>query len=150
MTTQRKRLVIVAACILGAALLFYLTCVHYTETAHVGIMRNRITGEMRLDTPGWNISAPWVKVAGIDLRPMRVCVSTAGKGFNCKLVQFEKSAYQEFVETEGFYYYWWANRISFNIGYDEEYRGMRDLLRGYAYGVKQYRFVTILPDSTAL
>lgn len=124
----------------------YLPFLHYTEPTEVGIARNLVTGDLYLDAPGWNVSAPWVAVAKIDVRPTRVCVTTAGRGFSCKLVQFHKDAYREFVQTEGFYYYWWANRISVNFGYGEEYRGVRDLLRGYAYGVMPYPFIKILQD----
>lgn len=130
-------------CVIGS---FYLAFLHYAEPTQVGIVRNWVSGELRIDTPGWNFTLPWVSVAKIDVRPMRVCVTTAGRGFNCKLVQFEPSKYREFVGVEGFHYYWWANRISINTGYDEEYRGVKDLLRGYAYSTKHYPFVTVLRD----
>lgn len=139
-----QRVFISIACCL--VLSFYLALFHYTEPTQVGVARNWITGRLWADTPGWNITAPWVTVSKIDTRPIRVCVTTSGRGFNCKLAQFEPSAYKEFVATEGFYYHWWANRFSFNWGYNEEYRGMKDLLRGYAYGVKKYSFVTVLID----
>ncbi|HRY36379.1 MAG TPA: hypothetical protein P5230_00650 [Candidatus Magasanikbacteria bacterium] len=127
-----------------AAIMFltYIFCIHHTDVSHVGIMRNFVTGEMNTDTQGWNLTAPWVKVAKIDTRPVRVCVTTAGKGFNCKLVQFKVSEWREFVVVEGFYYWWWANRISFNSGYNEEYRGMRDLIRGYAFSLTKYKFIS--------
>lgn len=132
---------------IGLAVLgcLYLAFVHHTEAYQVGIVWNRFTGELRLDTEnGFQLTAPWVMVSRIDTRPTRVCITSASRGFNCRLVRFEPSASAEFVATQGFHYYWWANRISFNMGYDEEYRGMRDLLRGYAFSSKQYPFVTIL------
>ncbi len=132
--------------IVGALFLFYLFCYNHNEAYEVGLARNEITGKVTLQPGGMYITPPWVRVARIDTRPMRVCITSAGLGFNCKLIQFEPSAYQEFVSVEGFRYYWWANRISFNLGYPEEYRGMKDLLRGYAYSVKQYPFVKILRD----
>jgi len=141
----RFRLMAIAfACVAGLLFLFWLTCVHHTEAARVGIMRNVFTGEMSTDTPGWNITAPWVKVVKIDLRPMRLCITSAGKGYNCKLVQFQESEWREFVATEGFYYWWWANRASFNLGYDEEYRGIKDLMRGYAYAATKYNFIVVV------
>ncbi len=125
--------------------LFYLFFVNYTTFTEVGIMRNEIAGTTVLqDRAGWHLTPLWVLVAKIDTRPTRVCVMSAGRGFNCKLAQFDMKFYQEFVATEGFRYYWWANRISFNMGYDEEYRGVRDLLRGYAYSAKKYPFVKVL------
>lgn len=137
---------VIGGMFLSVTFLVYLAFFHYSEPTQVGVVRNWITGEVRLDTPGWNITPLWVSVAKIDKRPMRVCVTTAGRGFNCKLVQFEASAYKEFVVVEGFYYYWWANRISVNFGYKEEYRGVSDLLRGYAYSVKKYPFVRTVRD----
>lgn len=143
---RRLSVLIIGALLSSILFLFYLGFLHYSEQGQVGIMRNRVTGELRLDHPGWNFSVPWVSVAKVDARPMRVCITTAGRGFNCRLVKFEPEAYREFVGVEGFYYYWWANRFSFNLGYDEEYRGVKDLLRGYAYGVKRYPFVVVIRD----
>lgn len=142
---SRLSVLIGGACALAAGLC-YLFCVHYSGITQVGIMRNVATGELELDHPGWNLSAPWVQVAKVDTRPVRVCVTTAGRGFNCKLVEFVPGEFKKFVEIEGLYYYWWANRFSINFGYDEEYRGMKDLLRGYAYSVKKYSFVRVLRD----
>lgn len=130
----------------GLLLLFYLLFLHYADQTQVGVVRNWVTGEVRLDTPGWNLTSPWITVAKVDTRPMRVCVTSAGRGFNCRLVQFQPEQFRSFVETEGFYYYWWANRVSFNFGYDDEYRGMRDLLRGYSYSVRLYPFVKVLRE----
>ncbi len=127
--------------------LFYLAFVNYTEAYEVGITRNIVTGEVTLqDRGGFHFTTLWVQVSRTDIRPVRVCITSATRAFNCKLVQFEHSAYKEFVAVQGFQYYWLANRISFNFGYAEEYRGMKDLLRGYAYGVKKYPFVTVLRD----
>jgi len=131
-------------CLLG---LSYLVFVNHLEAYQIGIARNFVTGEVKLqDRGGYHFTAPWVQVARIDTRPFRVCITSATGAFNCKLVQFEPSAYKEFVAVQGFQYYWWANRISFNFGYTEEYRGVKDILRGYTYGVKKYQFVTVLRD----
>ncbi len=139
--------IIVAGIICCLSWLLYLACVNSLEAYEVAITRNLFTGEVKLqDHGGYHLRVPWVQVARIDTRPARVCITSATRAFNCKLVQFEPSAYKEFVAVQGFRYYWWANRFSFNSGYAEEYRGMRDILRGYAYGVKQYPFVTILRD----
>jgi hypothetical protein len=126
-------------------LLPYLSLLNYTEPTEVGVARNIFSGEMWLqEGGGWHTTAPWVRVARIDTRPMRLAITSAGHGYNAKLVQFELKYWREFVETEGFRYWWWANRISFNWGYDEEYRGMRDILRGYAFSNKRYQFLTTL------
>jgi hypothetical protein len=97
-------------------------------------------------TPGWNITPPWVEVARVDTRPKRVCVESASRSFNCKLVEFNPAGWEEFVKTEGFHYYALYNFFSFNGGYREEYRGMKDILRGYAFGNKKYPFITVLRE----
>ncbi len=130
-----------------ATILVIAPFVHYTAANEIGITRNVVTGEIGRDHPGWNLSAPWVMAAHVDTRPMRVCVSSTAHAYNCRLAQFVPDFYQEFVEVEGFRYYWWANRLSFNLGYDEEYRGMRDVLRGYAYDIRPYAFVRVTNES---
>jgi hypothetical protein len=145
---MRRTLVVISCClaVLGGS---YLAFVHYTEPYQAAIVWDRVSGELRLDDQaGFDVTAPWVAVSRIDTRPVRVCITSAGRGFNCKLVRFDPAAYKEFVAVQGFHYYWFANRFSFNSGYDDEYRGMKDLLRGYAFGVKKYPFVTVLKDST--
>lgn len=128
-------------------LLLYLAFVDYLEPTQAGIARNTVTGEMWLqDMAGWHLSAPWTRVARVDTRPMRVGVMSAGHGYSAKLVRFVPQHWQEFVATEGFHYYWWFNRFSFNAGYDEEYRGMKDIMRGYAYGAKKYPFIELLSE----
>lgn len=128
---------------ISIALVFWLFSFNYVGFNEIGIAWNRVTGTLWKQEPGFHITWPWVSVARVDTRPIRVCVTSSGKGFSCKLVKFVPSAYREFVATEGHYYYWWANRISFNFGYREEYRGMKDILRGYAYGSKMYNFIVV-------
>jgi hypothetical protein len=126
---------------------FYIGFVNYTEPTQIGIARNKITGEMWIQEKGGiHITPPWVFVVRVDVRPVRVAVMSAGRGASAKLVQFDPGHWREFIETEGWYYYWWANRISFNLGYKEEYRGMRDIMRGYAYSAKQYPFIQVLEE----
>ena len=141
-----KILAVIGGACLAMCFLFYLAFANHLEPTEVGISWNNATGEVSLQEPGWHMTAPWVQVARIDTRPMRVCITTAGRGYNCRLAQFVPAAYREFVKTEGFRYYWWSNRISLNFGYAEEYRGLRDLIRGYVYGTKQYPFVQTLQE----
>lgn len=119
---------------------------NHNEPTEIGIARNLFTGETYLQGSGWHFSALWVLVPIIDTRPVRVSVPSAGHGYSAKLVQFQVDGWQEFVATEGFRYWWWAKRLSFNFGYNEEYRGMKDILRGYAYGTKSYPFFKIITE----
>ena len=138
-----KRLIALTLTGLAAGFLFYLACLNHLEPNETGIKWNYFTGQVELQPPGWHVTPPWVAVSRVDTRPQRVCVTSASRAVNCRLVSFEPVGYQSFVETEGFRYYWWANRISFNSGYEAEYRGMRDLLRGYAYSVVEYPFIKV-------
>jgi hypothetical protein len=132
---------------IACILMFYFLFMNYTTFTEAGIMRNEMSGETQLQGhAGWHMTAPWVLVARIDTRPAKVCITSASHAYNCKLAQFNISAWQDFVATEGFRYYWWANRISLNMGYGEEYRGFHDLLRGYAFSAKKYSFITILNE----
>ncbi len=126
---------------------FYFPFVHYQRPHHIAIMWNKITGQFWLESKsGLHFSAPWVFAAKIDTRPLRVSIPSASRSFNAKLVRFNPAAYLEFIAVEGTRYYWWDNRISFNGGYEEEFRGMKDILRGYAYSLKQYPFVVTVRD----
>lgn len=147
LSSKTKRRLINVGRALGVMAIFYLACVHYLEPHQGAIVWNWASGELRVDTKAaWHLTWPWVVATRIDLRPQRVCITSTTRAVNCKLVRFEPSAYREFVVTEGFRYYWLSNRISFNRGYDEEYRGWRDVLRGYAFSTKKYSFLAIVQE----
>jgi hypothetical protein len=121
---------------------FYFFCFHYINVHEVGIRRNIINGELSIDkTPGMYISAPWVQVAKIDTRPQRLCIECDCRNITCILVSFNPEGWREFVQKEGFRYYWWSNRFSFNSSHKNEYRGMKDILKGYAFDGYQYSFL---------
>lgn len=126
---------------------FYFMFFNYIEVHQVAIKRNILSGETEIDsTAGLSLSAPWVFVSNIDTRPHRICVTSASRNFNCMLVSFDPKYYNEFINLEGFYYYWWANRISFNMGHDQEYRGMSNLIRGYAFDKTKRPFIKTHQD----
>lgn len=123
--------------------LFYLTSVHYTSKHEVGIIINKINNEISTDVPGLHITPPWYLVAKIDTRPHRVCVNSVSKTAACKLARFIPEKYEEFVKREGFRYYALDNFISYNSGYNQEYRGTTDILRGYAFSDTKVSFVEV-------
>lgn len=127
--------------------LFYFTCIYHIEPNEMGIGWNPFSGQLRGDTTaGYYVSPPWDFVSVIDLRPVRVCITSSANSYSCKLASFDKKHWREFVEVQGFHYYWWSNRFSFNSGY-ETYRGFRDIMRGYAYGNNKYEFIKIINDN---
>jgi hypothetical protein len=84
-------------------------------------------------------------VARIDTRPMRVCVTSSARAtLACKLVRFDSDHLDEFFLVEGWHLYWWSNRLSFNMGHEETYRGFRDIMRGYAFSSQPYSFIEVL------
>lgn len=143
----KKKVVVIPVTFFFVVWLIYMLFMNYNEPTEIGIARNLISGEMWIqEGGGLFVGLPWTWVARVDTRPVRVSVTSAGRGYSAKLVQFNTSAWREFVAVEGWRYYWLANRISFNFGYDEEHRGMKDILRGYAYGPKTYSFIVILEE----
>lgn len=147
LSSKTKRRLINAGYALGVLAIFYVACVHYLEPHEGAIVWNWASGELRVDTKAaWHLTWPWVVAARIDLRPQRVCITSTTRAVNCKLIRFNPSKFREFVATEGFRYYWLSNRISFNWGYDEEYRGWRDVLRGYAFSNKGHPFIVVLQE----
>lgn len=116
--------------------ILYLLFFSYNPVHEAAITYNARSGEIHLYEAGPHLSAPWEFVTTIDTRPRRVCITSVAKITNCKLVRFIPSQYQKLIEREGFRYYWWDNRISFNFGYHEEYRGFPDVMRGYTFSAE--------------
>ena len=140
-----KKYSIVFVGVVGLWLLLRTFVLHYLDYQEVGITNNLITGEIGLlEEAGYNILPPWVLMSRVDTKPTRVCLTSASRAVNCKLVKFEAGEYKKFIHVEGFHLYWWYNRLSVNFGYDDEYRGMKDVLRGYAFARQKYSFITEL------
>lgn len=143
------------AVVLGGLLLLgtpLALSVNYLEPQERGLTWNVASGELGVQArAGWHAHPPWVLVSVVDIRPARVCITTSARAvLNCKLVRFVPEHYRTFISVQGFGFYWWANRFSFNFGYREEYRGMRDILRGYAFSSKQYPFIEVLEEYESL
>jgi hypothetical protein len=122
--------------------LFWLLFFNYNSQHQISINRNLFTGDITMNRGGMYITAPWVQVSRIETRPFRICLDCGCKNINCKLVSFNPNGWEDFVKREGFKYYWWNNRISFNLSYKEEYRGIKSILKGYSDG-KEYPFIIL-------
>lgn len=130
----------------GILFLFYLSCYHYTDQYQFGLTFNFVTGEVKPDGhSGHHFSPPWVQATKIDTRPQRVCIVSASRNLNCRLVQFDTSKWEDLIKWEGFHYYWWYNRFSLNSG-QESYRGVKNLLLGHAYGQNRCDCVKVLQE----
>lgn len=142
MNIKRKLLIIISAVIFISWLLLF----NHIEPGEIGIGYNAINAQLFILTTGYHITNPWSLISIISIKPMRVSVQSGGKGYSAKLVQFNSKGWKDFVIREGFRYYWWSNRLSYNISHIEEHRGMEDILRGYAYSGKEYSFLTVISD----
>lgn len=120
---------------------FWLFLFSYNPYTHVSIHRNWLSGKTELKGPGVSITPPWTFVSRIDIRPKKVCLECSCQNLNCQLVSFDPSGWKDFLKVEGFGYYWWRNRLSFNIGHDNEYRGISNILRGYSFSDRNYTFL---------
>lgn len=138
---HRKKVVTVTA-----LFLCYLMFYHHSESYEFVITRNIITGDSKPDShTGHHFTWPWVLAAKIDTRPHKVCIASASRNMNCRLVQFDTSKWEELLAYEGFHYYWWYNRFSFNWS-QETYRGVDNLLLGHSFGRTRGSFVKILQE----
>lgn len=127
-----------------AVVYLYLGFCNWLEPTEVGIAKNVITGRVWLQArAGLHLTPFYVCVTRIDCRPIRVGVESDSRSACMKLVSFNPKYWETFVKTEGWRYYWWSNRISFNLGYKEEYRGLKDVLRGYAFSPTEYPFISV-------
>jgi hypothetical protein len=126
--------------------LFYLLFYHYTDNYEFGLTQDLFSGEVKPDKhSGHHFTAPWVLATKIDTRPRKVCIASASRNMVCRLVQFDTAYWKDLIKVEGFRYYWWYNRVSFNWS-QETYRGIDNLLLGHAYGVNRCKCVKILEE----
>lgn len=120
---------------------------NFVTTHEVTLNHNIFDGTVVCDTlPGIKVSAPWVQVSKIDIRPVRVAVDCSCRNITYKLVSFNPKGYKDLIDKEGWGYYWLRNRISFNLGHRQESRGFENILRGYAYDDKEHDFIIYYKD----
>lgn len=122
--------------------LFYMLFINIVRVNEITLNYDIFSGQVSCDkNPGIKITAPWVLVSNIDIRPTRVCIDCSCNNITCELVSFNHIGYEEFIQREGWSYYWWKNRISFNMGNNSEWRGFENILRGYAFDNTEYSFI---------
>lgn len=140
--TQYQSKIIKSLSIIGILFTFYLTSFNFLNMSEVSLNYNIIDGTVTCDTvTGIKLSAPWVLVSVIDTRPIKVCVDCSCRNLTCKLIAFNPNEYKTFLQKEGWSYFWWKNRLSFNSGNKQEYRGFKNVIRGYAFDNVEYNFL---------
>jgi hypothetical protein len=109
--------------------------------SEVSLNHNIIDGTVTCDTTrGMKLSAPWILVSVIDTRPIRVCIDCSCRNITCKLVYFNPKEYKIFVQKR-LVLLWFRNRLSFNSGNNQEYRGFENVVRGYSFDNVEYKFL---------
>lgn len=140
--TQYRSNIIKSFSVIGILFTFYLTSFNFLNMSEVSLNYNIIDGNVTCDTvSGIKLSAPWVLVNVVDIRPIKVCVDCSCRNLTCKLIAFNPKEYKIFVQKEGWSYFWWRNRLSFNSGNKQEYRGLKNVIRGYAFDDVEYKFL---------
>lgn len=141
--SNRFRTIAIVVCSVFAV---YCATVNYVSQYEIGLARNLLTSTVTKQNAGLHFTHPFIFVVHVDCRPTRVNVHSSSRTACSKLVQFVPEYWDAFVKTEGWRLYWWSNRISFNGSYPEEYRGWRDVARGYAFSSKRYPFFRVIQE----
>lgn len=126
--------------LLSVILFISISVVDWNNSQHITITKNIFTGEMNMTGPGLHISPPWVFTRKIDTRPKRFCIQCDCRVLNCRLVGFNPSGWDEFINREGFRFFWFSNRLSIN-SHNETFRGMDNILFGYAFSEENLKFI---------
>ena len=141
--TQYQSKLIKSLCVIGILLIVYLSSFNFLNMTEVSLNHNIIDGTVSCDTTrGMKLTAPWILVSVVDTRPVRVCIECSCRNLTCKLVSFNPKEYKLFVQKEGWSYFWFRNRLSFNSGNKQEYRGFENVVRGYSFDNVEYKFLT--------
>ncbi len=108
----------------------------FVENYELAYQYNWRTGEVTmLDRPGYHRVQPLLtSIYTIDLRPMQVCVEANDRVLNCKLVEFNKAGFEEFIAMHGAANY--------------EGQPFQEILKSYAYDGRSttYPFLTVLRE----
>jgi hypothetical protein len=83
--------------------IWYGVFVNFVENYEYGFVFDKYTGKIeRIDHNGWVIARPWrYDVHHIDTRPYQVAISANQRVLNAKLVQFNPTGLETFIEWHG-------------------------------------------------
>ncbi len=111
------------------SVLSWLLFLNHVDINEVGVAYDSSKGTITPQSPGWHVTAPWVRATTISLIPLRVEMLTGATNrfILPKLVQFQPEHLEEFIKTEGFHYY---GTNSINV-----------VLAQYAFSGKDWPFI---------
>jgi hypothetical protein len=125
-------------------LIFRITCVNFVDNYEIAYKYDTTTGKIeRLNHTGYIVTPPFlVKVHSVDGRPMQVCISAIQRVLNCKLVEFNPSGLELFLQWHG------RNDYTNDGGTRETPTPFNQILMAYAYdgSGKSYPFLTVIRE----
>ncbi len=130
-------------------LTFWFGFVDFVDQNEVGYKFDTRTGEITvMKEKGYIVTPPiLVKVNTIDLRPFQVCISANSRVLNCKLVQFDPTGVEDFINWHGR-----GNYTPFSMGTLNTQGDMYQIMMSYAYEAygrkrnKNYKFLKIIKE----
>lgn len=129
------------------AVLFYFFDLNHVGIQEIGIAYDSWSGEIAVQHTGWHVTGPQVQVASVSLLPTQVCLNSGARVLNCKLVRFNETGVQDFIREQGFHYYGNSNFSSNNnSSCYSACSGVPNILKGYAYSGRQWKFLEILEE----
>jgi hypothetical protein len=134
-TSLFKRVIIIIFVVLFVVFSFYFLCLNHVGVNQLGVAYDPIGGQIaKQKVPGWYITGPFVRVAYIDILPIRVTIPSAAKVINTRLVRFRAEGLDEYIKLQGF-------------GYDLT-TSLENILMGYAFSGREYPFLEIMEEPT--
>jgi hypothetical protein len=113
---------------------FWIFCLNHTSVNQVGIAYNSLNGEITIqNTPGWYRTGALVKVAYVSTIPIKVTIPSNAKVIVSKMVKFNPTGINEFIQLQGFSY-------SINSS-------LENIMLGYAFSGNNYSFLDIIQDA---
>ncbi len=91
------------ALVFVGSLIWYMFWVSFVDQHEFGFVYNKMTGQIdTLEHNGWVVRTPWVyDVHAIDTRPYQVSISANQRILNAKLVRFNPTGLETFIEWHG-------------------------------------------------
>ena len=129
----KKPAIWIAGSFITGLFLFYLLFLNHVTVNELGIAYNSSSGTMTAqEHPGWYLTSPLTRVAYLDLKPMRVDITSTAKVINARIVVFQKNYWRDYVALQGF-------------GYDLSTTQESTML-GYAFSGKEWPFLKITEE----
>lgn len=125
---------IIAGVFLILAILFYFLCLNHITVNECGVAYNSLNGKLWVQTnAGWYVTSPFVKVARVNLLPVKVHIPSEAKVINTKYVKMNPDYVLDYVKLQGF---------SYSMGG----LNLEGILMGYAFSGQKFTFLDVVQE----